>query len=120
MTSTDARSEPETREYPGIDDVSVSLADGVLSVTLNRPDSLNSLTQDMLTAVAEALLERDTLSRVEFEAVMRGETLPPMSSVEQLKPDPSVSGQAQESEKAEQPSAAPATEDTQPFRNPES
>ena len=30
-----------------------------------------------LTAVAEALLERDTLSRTEFEAVMRGEVLPP-------------------------------------------
>ncbi|OBC11459.1 enoyl-CoA hydratase [Mycobacterium sp. 852013-50091_SCH5140682] len=55
MTSTDARTEPDTRDYPGIDDLSVSLADGVLSVTLNRPDSLNSLTQDMLVAVADAM-----------------------------------------------------------------
>lgn len=30
--------------YQGIADLGVSLADGVLSVTLNRPDSLNSLT----------------------------------------------------------------------------
>jgi len=35
-----------------------------------------------LSAVAEALLEHDTLSRKEFEAVMRGETLPP----EKVKP----------------------------------
>ncbi|MDD3411755.1 MAG: ATP-dependent zinc metalloprotease FtsH, partial [Eubacteriales bacterium] len=38
---------------------------------------------DRLTAVAEALLERDTLTRREFEAVMRGETLPP-----QVEPTP--------------------------------
>ncbi len=44
-----------TREYPDVKDVSVSLEDGVLSVTLNRPDSLNSLTQDMLVAVADAM-----------------------------------------------------------------
>ncbi|MCC5582421.1 enoyl-CoA hydratase, partial [Microtetraspora sp. AC03309] len=28
-----------TREYPDVKDVSVALEDGVLSVTLNRPDS---------------------------------------------------------------------------------
>ncbi len=36
--------------------------------------------------VAQALLERDTLSRVEFEAAMNGEPLPAMSEVEKLKP----------------------------------
>jgi enoyl-CoA hydratase len=35
--------------------LSVELADGVLSVTLNRPDSLNSLTAGMLTGIADAL-----------------------------------------------------------------
>jgi len=45
---------------------------------------------DKLTAVAEALLERDTLNRAEFEAVMNGEELPPMTEAEQLQPDPSV------------------------------
>ena len=40
--------------------------------------------RDQLTSVAEALLEHDTLSRAEFEAVMRGETLPP----EPVKPTP--------------------------------
>ncbi|MCB1291344.1 MAG: enoyl-CoA hydratase/isomerase family protein, partial [Mycobacterium sp.] len=41
--------------YTGIDDLAVSLDGNVLSVTLNRPDSLNSLTEDMLTALAETL-----------------------------------------------------------------
>lgn len=54
MTTVDSR-DSGTASYPRIDDVSVALADGVLSVTLNRPDSLNSLTQDMLTAIAEAM-----------------------------------------------------------------
>ena len=44
--------------------------------------------RDKLVAVAEALLERETLNRTEFEAVMRGEPLPPMSVVEQMKPSP--------------------------------
>jgi enoyl-CoA hydratase len=35
--------------------LSVELADGVLSVMLNRPDSLNSLTAGMLTGIADAL-----------------------------------------------------------------
>lgn len=55
MTSTDASAETLARDYPSIDDVSVSLSDGVLSVTLNRPDSLNSLNQDMLNAIGEAM-----------------------------------------------------------------
>ncbi|MGE2716930.1 enoyl-CoA hydratase [Mycolicibacterium litorale] len=36
-------------------DLTVQLDDGVLSVTLNRPDSLNSLTAEMLTGIADAL-----------------------------------------------------------------
>lgn len=36
-------------------DLAVTLTDGVLSVTLNRPDSLNSLTAAMLKGVADAL-----------------------------------------------------------------
>lgn len=55
MTSTDTSAAPSTREYRSIDDLSVNLADGVLSVTLNRPDSLNSLTQPMLVAIADAM-----------------------------------------------------------------
>lgn len=47
MTTIDA--------YAGIPELTVSLDDGVLSVTLNRPDSLNSLTAPMLAALAGAL-----------------------------------------------------------------
>jgi enoyl-CoA hydratase len=41
--------------YTGIDDLSVALTEGVLSVTMNRPDSLNSLTAAMLTAIGDTL-----------------------------------------------------------------
>ena len=55
MTSADTSAAPATRDYRSIDNLSVSLADGVLSVTFNRPDSLNSLTQAMLDVMADAL-----------------------------------------------------------------
>jgi enoyl-CoA hydratase len=45
--------ETAAKTYTGSDDVTVSLDDGVLSITLNRPETLNSLTQDMLELVAE-------------------------------------------------------------------
>ena len=51
MTTIDSSAEA----YTSIDDLFVELADGVLSVTLNRPDSLNSLTAAMLNGVADAL-----------------------------------------------------------------
>ncbi|BCI54653.1 enoyl-CoA hydratase [Mycolicibacterium litorale] len=51
MTTTDSG----TGTYVSIDDLIVALDDGVLSVTLNRPDSLNSLTAEMLTGIADAL-----------------------------------------------------------------
>ena len=51
MTTIDSSADA----YTSIDDLSVELADGVLSVTLNRPDSLNSLTAAMLTTIADAL-----------------------------------------------------------------
>src|SRR6185369_14871864 len=51
MTTTDSRA----GAYTSIDDLSVELADGVLSVTLNRPDSLNSLTAAMLKGIGDAL-----------------------------------------------------------------
>jgi enoyl-CoA hydratase len=51
MTTTDSR----TDAYTSIDDLCVELADGVLSVTLNRPDSLNSLTAAMLRGIADAM-----------------------------------------------------------------
>ena len=51
MTSIDAG----TGTYVSVDGLEVSLGDGVLSLTLNRPDSLNSLTATMLNGVADAL-----------------------------------------------------------------
>jgi len=50
MTTTSS-----TDAYTGIDDLLLDLADGVLSVTLNRPDSLNSLSAAMLTTMGETL-----------------------------------------------------------------
>ncbi len=41
--------------YTGIDDLAISLEGNVLSLTLNRPGSLNSLTEDMLVTVADAV-----------------------------------------------------------------
>jgi enoyl-CoA hydratase len=41
--------------YVGIPDLGVALDGGVLSVTFNRPDSLNSLTEAMLKTVADTL-----------------------------------------------------------------
>src|SRR3954467_4962199 len=51
MTTIDSNSET----YASIDDLTIELAEGVLSVTMNRPDSLNSLTAAMLTGIADAL-----------------------------------------------------------------
>lgn len=51
MTSIDS----STRTYPTVDGLTVELADGVLSITMSRPDSLNSLTRAMLAGVADAV-----------------------------------------------------------------
>ncbi|MGE2689741.1 enoyl-CoA hydratase [Mycolicibacterium pulveris] len=50
--------------YTGSDHLLVELSDGVLSVTLNRPDSLNSLTRSMLDGIADALEPAATDPRV--------------------------------------------------------
>jgi enoyl-CoA hydratase len=49
MTSTDSSA------YVSVDGLEVSFGDGILSLTLNRPDSLNSLTATMLNGIADAL-----------------------------------------------------------------
>ena len=54
-----------TESYTGIDDLTVNLRDGVLAVTLNRPDSLNSLTAAMLDTIA------DTMERAASDPVVR-------------------------------------------------
>src|SRR5690625_4332169 len=40
---------------PPVDGLLVDLTDGVLSVTINRPDSLNSVTLEVLDGIAEAV-----------------------------------------------------------------
>lgn len=60
LTSTDVHEGP----YQGIADLGVSLTDGVLTVTLNRPDSLNSLTAPMLQTFAATLEHAATDTRV--------------------------------------------------------
>jgi len=62
----------------------------LIDLCYNRACELLTQNQDKLTAVAEALLERDTLNRAEFEAIMRGEELPPMTDAEKLKADPTA------------------------------
>ncbi|MGP4057187.1 enoyl-CoA hydratase [Mycobacterium sp. 4D054] len=51
MTTTD----PSTDVYEGIDDLTVGLDGGILAITLNRPESLNSLTAPMLQTLASTL-----------------------------------------------------------------
>jgi len=51
MTSTDAA----TGTYASVEGLVVALDDGVLSLTLDRPESLNSLTATMLDGIADAL-----------------------------------------------------------------
>ncbi|KGI69447.1 enoyl-CoA hydratase [Mycolicibacterium rufum] len=53
-----------TESYTGIDDLRVTLDGGVLTVTLHRPDSLNSLTAPMLRTLAETLERAAQDSRV--------------------------------------------------------
>ncbi len=60
MTVTDS----STRAYPTVNGLSIALADGVLSITMNRPDSLNSLTEGMLTGIADACERAATDERV--------------------------------------------------------
>src|ERR1700709_708506 len=57
-------SEPTIESYTGTDARTLSLRDGVLSMTLNRPDSLNSLTAPMLETIAVALERAATDARV--------------------------------------------------------
>jgi enoyl-CoA hydratase len=66
MNNSTTATQSNPGSYLGIDHLIVSLSDGVLSVTMNRPDSLNALTGPMLETIA-ATLERaatDPLVRV--------------------------------------------------------
>ncbi|MBV8350106.1 MAG: enoyl-CoA hydratase [Mycolicibacterium sp.] len=60
MTTTDSG----TEAYTSVDGLSVTLAEGVLSLTMNRPESLNSLTAVMLAGIADAMERAATDPRV--------------------------------------------------------
>ena len=60
MTSIDSAIDSSTSAYTAVNGLSVACADGVLSVTLNRPESLNSLTEEMLRGIADMLEEAAT------------------------------------------------------------
>jgi len=55
VTSTGSGIDSSTSAYADFNGLSVTLRDGVLSVTLNRPESLNSLTEEMLRGVADTI-----------------------------------------------------------------
>lgn len=57
MTTIDTDADAHPGSYSGFDDLTVTLDGGVLSLHLNRPESLNSLTAPMLDTFA-ATLER--------------------------------------------------------------
>lgn len=50
--------------YTGIDDLTISLTDRILSVTFNRPDTLNSLTTAMLNLLADTMEQAATDAEV--------------------------------------------------------
>ena len=68
MTTIDSSADA----YTSIDDLSVELADGVLAVTLNRPDSLNSLTAAMLKGDRRRAGARRGRSASQGRAARRG------------------------------------------------
>ena len=64
MTSTDSEIDSRTATYAPPSGLTVTLADNVLSVTLNRPESLNSLTEEMLVGLADTMERAATDPRV--------------------------------------------------------
>ena len=68
--------------YRSIDQLTVELADGVLAVTLNRPDSLNSLSEAMLTGIADALEAAGVpIARCSFDGGIHGFMTMPMLDI---------------------------------------
>ena len=65
----------------------------LIDLCYTRACELLTQHQDKLTAVAEALLDRDTLNRAEFEMVMRGEELPPKTEAEKVQAQSDMAGE---------------------------
>ena len=86
----------------------------LIDLCYERACQLLTESRDKLTAVAESLLDRDTLNRQEFEMVMRGEELPPKTEAEQVQPSEEPVSEEAVSVEPE----LPAEEDGDPFIEP--
>ena len=86
----------------------------LIDLCYERACQLLTENRDRLTAVAETLLDRDTLNRQEFEMVMRGEELPPKTEAEQVQPNEEPVSEETVSAEPEQA----AEEDGDPFIEP--
>ncbi len=69
----------------------------------NRATELLTTHRDKLDGVVAALLERETLTREEFLAVMNGEQLPPLELTDSKPQKPSGTVEGKDSEKAKKP-----------------
>ena len=87
----------------------------LIDLCYQRACELLTENRDRLTAVAETLLDRDTLNRKEFEMVMAGEELPPKTEAEKVEPAPAFDDNADTIPMAP---VQPA-EDSEPFVEPD-
>jgi len=95
----------------------------LIDICYKRACELLTENRDRLTAVAESLLDRDTLNRKEFEMVMNGEELPPKTEAEQVSPSADAQEEptpAPETDGAEMPAVnvGEAEDDDTPFIEP--
>jgi len=85
----------------------------LIDLCYERACELLTDNRDKLTAVAENLLDRDTLNRAEFEMIMAGEELPPKTEAEQVTPSEEIAAETAEAE------AQPEAEAEEAFIEPE-
>ena len=95
----------------------------IIDLCYERACQLLTDNRDKLIAVAENLLDRDTLNRTEFEMVMNGEELPPKTEAEQVSPSADAQEEptpAPETDGAEMPAVnvGEAEDDDTPFIEP--
>ena len=95
----------------------------IIDMCYERACQLLTENRDKLVAVAENLLDRDTLNRKEFEMVMNGEELPPKTEAEQVSPSADAQAEptpAPETDGADMPAVnvGEAEDDDTPFIEP--
>ncbi|MDD6143986.1 MAG: ATP-dependent zinc metalloprotease FtsH [bacterium] len=95
----------------------------IIDMCYERACQLLTENRDKLVAVAENLLDRDTLNRKEFEMVMNGEELPPKTEAEQVSPSADAQDEptpAPETDGADMPAVnvGEAEDDDTPFIEP--